>query len=170
MRPLASLGVIAACARIYRLQRRVGCLGGRQHCATATAYVSASACLERSQRVRIEFSSIRLEIDASIPFEAEPVERREELIRETRDAALAVEIVDPDQPAAGGVTCAQVAAGGSQQRAEVQRSGWSRGEAAAGCRGVSGTSRRGRRTASRGARAAPGPPGRGSRPAAPPGA
>jgi hypothetical protein len=67
--------------------------------------------LKRSQGVGIKFGSIRLEIDASIPFESESVQRGEEFTGKVRNAAFAIEVVDPDKPATGCAACAQVAAG-----------------------------------------------------------
>jgi len=87
-----------------------------------------------------------------------------------RDGSLAVEVVNAEQPPPAGMASAQVAAGGSQQGAEMERTGRGRREATAGRARASGTSRRGRRTASRGARAAPAPRCRASPPAVPRGA
>jgi len=70
-------------------------------------------------------------MDSSVPFEAKAVEDRLEFVSEPRDGAVAVEIVDSQQPFTAPVPDAQVAAGGGQQRAEVQGTGWSRREPAA---------------------------------------
>jgi hypothetical protein len=116
------------------------------------------------------FYSIGLEMNISIPFEPKTLERLLELIREAGEGPRVIEIVNPKLPTARVVACAQVAAGGSQQRAQVERSGRCRREAAAGRGRASDTSRRGRRTASRGARAAPAPRCKESRLGAPRGA
>jgi hypothetical protein len=61
-----------------------------------------------------------LETNVSIPLETELAQRRLELRGQARQATVAIEVVDPQQPTAAAVACAQVAAGGRQQRAEVQ--------------------------------------------------
>ena len=58
--------------------------------------------------------SIGLEMNISIPFEAKTLERALELIRKAGKRPRVIEIVDPQLPAARVMTCAQVAAGGSQ--------------------------------------------------------
>jgi hypothetical protein len=59
-------------------------------------------------------------MNASVPLEAESPEHRDELLRESRDAALPVEVVNPEQPAALLAARAQVAARRGEQRAEMQ--------------------------------------------------
>jgi hypothetical protein len=63
-----------------------------------------------------------LETDVSIPFKAEEPQRPLELVGLARNAAFAIEIVDPEQPAATRTARAEVAAGRGQERAEVKRS------------------------------------------------
>jgi len=71
------------------------------------------ARVQGREGVCVPVDSIRLEIDGSIPFESESLERRKKLVRETRNAALMIEVIDAKQPPALGVARAQVAPGSS---------------------------------------------------------
>ena len=158
-------GLLAAGSWIDRLRRRIGHLGRGQCRSAAVAWIAVSCVLQRCERLPVVIDSIRLEMNVSIPFESKRSQDLRNLIRELRRATVPIEIVDPQQPTPTAMPCAQVAAGGGQQRAQVKGSGRGRRESTAGRRCASGTSRRGRRTAFRGVPAAPAPRCRASQPA-----
>ena len=170
MGPAGGCWLLAAGSWIDRFRCRIGHLGGGQSRSAAVAWIAKSCALQRRKRLPVVIDSIRLEINVSIPFESKRSQDPRNLIRKFRRAAVPIEIVDPQHPTPVAMPCAQVAAGGGQQRAQVKGSGRGRRESTAGRRCASGTSRRGRRTAFRGARAAPAPRCRASPPAGPRGA
>jgi hypothetical protein len=57
-----------------------------------------------------------LRLDISIPLETKGGKRPLELVGHAGDAAFAVEVLDPEEPAAALAAHVQVAAGGRQQR------------------------------------------------------
>lgn len=157
VRSAAGQSAVPAGAGVHWLRGRIGGQRGCNRRAAATTRITEVGGSERRKRVPVGINSIRLEINASIPLESKSFQRSRKLCRQIGHAALAVEIVDAQQPAAAATADAQVAAGGCQQRSKMERSGGSGGEAAAeaAARWITDTSRRDRRTVSRGARAAP---------------
>jgi hypothetical protein len=73
----------------------------------------------RGEGFAMALSSRGLEPDVSIPFETESQQRSLEIVEQSRIAAVAIEVIDPEQPATACAARTQVTAGGGQQRAKV---------------------------------------------------
>jgi hypothetical protein len=114
MRPLAGITPRAAGTGVDGLERRVRGLSRGERRAAAAAGIAEAGSLQRLQRCLVFVDSIRLELNASIPFEAECLERRRKIGCERRPGPLAIEVVDPEQPAPATAARVQVAAGGRQ--------------------------------------------------------
>ena len=131
MGPAGGHGLLAAGSWVDRLRCRIGNLGRGQYRSAAVAWIAVSSALQRCERLPVVIDSIRLEINASIPLESKRSQDLRNLIRELRRATVPIEIVDPQQPTSTAVPCAQITAGGGQQRAQVKGSGRGRREATA---------------------------------------
>ena len=134
VQPETRLRIATAGSRVDGLRAGIHDMSGSERCSAAAAGIAPAADLQFIQGCCIVFNSIGLELNASIPLESECSECPWYGIGKAGLAASLVEVIDPEEPAAALVARAQVAAGGCQQRAQVQGSGRGRREAAAGRR------------------------------------
>jgi hypothetical protein len=112
---MAGLGIVATGAGVDRLG--TGFQGERcEGAATAAAGIAPSGIPHPCQRRGVRVGSSRLEFDVSIPLEAKGGERSLEFVSHAGDAAIAIEVLNPEKPTAPLAAHAEVAAGGRQQR------------------------------------------------------
>ncbi len=112
---IASSRGIAAGSGIDRFRRGFGELGSRNRGTAAAAGIAVPARLEGLQGRDIGVDSISLEMDIAIPLETKGLERRLELSSQARNTAVAIKVVDTEQPAPPATTHIQIAAGSGQQ-------------------------------------------------------
>ncbi len=142
VRALGGRWIVPAGARVHWLLAWLLRLCGQLR-AAAAAGVTKVHSPQPGQCFFVKRNSIILEFYFSIPLKSEGFQDPQHLIGDAGNYPVTVEVLDTEKPTAGHRPGAEIAADGGQQRAEMQRSGGRRGEAAARAGRIGGRGGRG---------------------------